>query len=272
MTDTVDPGASYSYQNDNPRRPYLSSSVFSKLRGGFPRIMAPCGFMHSRGPPDHLPTGTPRSSSATLRVHRHRLLPDDPGNDPAWYYDTAGPTPTTTSNASGTGTQPTSTSRTQHRLLRRRCSGRHQGHPGGQHGDARRPLHRRSGALHRHPAPPGAVHLEPRLFKLRLRQHQHHHHPQPQHWTPSSPTPHPGCTENDNHGRKRSRSRSPRATPARPSLSTRPTSTKFTNSDTRDAYHHQPGRPKGRRPHCSGHRRLGIPRRQHNRERPGHPA
>ena len=29
MTDTVDSGTSYSYQNDNPRRPYLSSSAFS---------------------------------------------------------------------------------------------------------------------------------------------------------------------------------------------------------------------------------------------------
>ena len=122
-----------------------------------PRTMATGGSMNSRGPPDHLSTGTPRSSTTTLRVHRHRLLPDDHGNDPAWYSDTAGPTPTTTSKASGTGTQPTSTSRTQHRLLRRRCSGRHQGHPGGQHGDARQPLHRWSGALHRHPAQPGAV-------------------------------------------------------------------------------------------------------------------
>ena len=66
--------------------------------------------------------------------------------------------------------------------------------------------------------------------------------------------------------------RPPRATPARPSLSTRPTSPKLTNPDTRDAHHHQPGRPKGRRPHWSGHRRHGIPRMQQNRENPGPPA
>ena len=29
MSDTVEPGTSYPYQNDNPRRPYLSSSAFS---------------------------------------------------------------------------------------------------------------------------------------------------------------------------------------------------------------------------------------------------
>ena len=82
------------------------------------------------------------------------------------------------------------------------------------------------------------------------------------------PTPgmHPSRTTTGGRG---ALPRPPRATPARPSLSTRPTSPKLTNPDTRDAHHHQPGLPKGRRFHCSGHRRHGIPRRQHNREHPG---
>ena len=36
MTDTVDSGTSYSYQNDNPRRPHLSSSAFSNYAVGSP--------------------------------------------------------------------------------------------------------------------------------------------------------------------------------------------------------------------------------------------
>ena len=38
MTDTVDPGTSYPYQNDNPRRPYLSSSAFLIYAMGFPGL------------------------------------------------------------------------------------------------------------------------------------------------------------------------------------------------------------------------------------------
>ena len=40
--------------------------------------MAFGGFMNSREPPVHLPTGTPRSSSTILRVHQLLLLPGDP--------------------------------------------------------------------------------------------------------------------------------------------------------------------------------------------------
>ena len=36
MNDTVDPGTSYPNQNDNPRRPYLSSSAFSNYAVGSP--------------------------------------------------------------------------------------------------------------------------------------------------------------------------------------------------------------------------------------------
>ena len=36
MTYTVDSGTSHHYQNDNPRRPYLSSSAFSTYTAGSP--------------------------------------------------------------------------------------------------------------------------------------------------------------------------------------------------------------------------------------------
>ena len=163
MTDTVDPGTSYPTRTTT-RGDLISRAPPFRSTRWVPRTMANGGSMNSRGPPDHLPTGMPRSSSTTLRVHRHHLLPDDPGKDPAWYHDTVGPTPTTTSNASGTGTRSSPTPRTHHRLLRRRCSGQLQRHPGGQHGDVRLPLHRWSGALLRHPASPGDVHPEPRLL------------------------------------------------------------------------------------------------------------
>ena len=87
-----------------------------------PRIMATGGSMNSRGPPDHLPKGTTRSSSTTPRVQRHRSLLRRPGNDPVWNYDSTGPTPTTTSNTAGTGTQSPSTPRTQHRFQQHHCS------------------------------------------------------------------------------------------------------------------------------------------------------
>ena len=52
------------------------------LHGGFPGLWLLCGSMNSRGLPDHLPPGTPRSSSTTLRVHRQHLLPNDPRQRP----------------------------------------------------------------------------------------------------------------------------------------------------------------------------------------------
>ena len=36
MPDTVDPDTSYTNQNDNPRRPYLSSSAVSTYTAGSP--------------------------------------------------------------------------------------------------------------------------------------------------------------------------------------------------------------------------------------------
>ena len=53
-----------------------------EFRGGFPRTMAIGGSMNSRGPPDHLPTGIPRTSSTTLRVQRLHQPPDDPRQQP----------------------------------------------------------------------------------------------------------------------------------------------------------------------------------------------
>ena len=52
-----------------------------------------------------------------------------------------------------------------------------------------------------------------------------------------APWMHPRLTTT---GRRGAVPRPPRATPARPRLSTSPTSPKLTNSDTRDAQHHQP--------------------------------
>ena len=188
----MDSDVSYTNQNNGPRRPHLSSTAFSKLAVGTPEYgyWRVHGLSRAAGSPAN---GTTRSSSTTPRVQQHRVLLRHTGNDPVWNYDSTGPTPITTSNAVGTGTLSSQMSRTQHRLREHHCSGRHQGHPGGQHGDARHPLHRWSGAHHRHPAPPGAAPLGLRLLRIGPRQHQHHHQPQVQHRTPSTTTPHPGC-------------------------------------------------------------------------------
>ena len=146
--------------------------------------------------------------STTLRHYGFTdniYYPTTHSNDPAWYYDTAGPTPTTMSNASGTGTRSSPTPRTHHRRLIRRCSGQLQRHPGGQHDAERSPLHRSSGALHRHPAPPGAVHLKPRVLQyvtdnadsIIIHNLSTGHRAHLPHTT--------DAPEQDNHGRKRCR-------------------------------------------------------------------
>ena len=178
--------------------------------------------LNSRDPPVHLPTGTPCSSSTTLRVSNYINYPVTQNNNSAWYYDTGGPPITPSSNVLGTGTTCSSTSRTQPRLPRRRCSGRP--HLGWQHCAEHLPRHRCTGAPHRNPARQGAV-----QHKLHRDVTDNHgrQHPcilSPHLSTTSTPTPQLGCTTTWQPRKDGRRTLSPRATPARPSLSTRPNS------------------------------------------------
>ena len=74
MTDAVDLGTSYPNKNDNPRRPYLSSSAFST---------------YTAGSPDY----------GKWWVHELSRTARSPvtGNTPLCFYDVTGPpTPSTT--------------------------------------------------------------------------------------------------------------------------------------------------------------------------------
>ena len=186
------------------------------------------------------------------------------GNYTAWYYGTAGPTPTTMSNASGTGTLSPLTPRTHHRLLRRRCSGRLYRHPRWQHDDERPPLHHCSGALHRHPAHPGAVPCKLRR-DMDVTDNAAHRPLNISNHSTGKRAPLPsasGAPWHGNYVRMWKRTLSPRETPARPSVSTRPTSTKLAKSDSRDVNHHQPLHDRA----DDGHNVRGIPMRHHNRK------
>ena len=79
---------SYTYQNNGPRRPHLSSTAFSEASSGFPRTMDTGGFMDSREPPDHL-----AMEPLALPLRHHGL------NNSVYYSDAQATTP------SGTTTQ-----------------------------------------------------------------------------------------------------------------------------------------------------------------------
>ena len=212
--------------------------------GGLPRTMAIGGSMNSRGPPDHLPTGTPRTSSTTPWVHRLLQPPDDPENDHGGATTLRDPRlhPRRTSRAP----EPSLHQRQELNTDYTDTAVRDNPKDTPEGSTETSVFHYTAGRVLSFATTPHRVMLIP--------------NPDSSTTSPTTPTPsspsssapdteftyptsrmHPRRTTTGGRGAV---PRPPRATPARPSLSTRPTSQKFTNSDTRAAYHHQPGRPK----------------------------
>ena len=71
-------GTSRTYHDTDTRRFYLSSTAFLLSNRRVPRNMDSVEILNSRDWPVRLPTGTPRSSSTTLRVPHIPQLPGDP--------------------------------------------------------------------------------------------------------------------------------------------------------------------------------------------------